>query len=156
MNGPTTGRGGPWVVAQFALMAVIAAAAALGPRWPVALRTWLVVVGIVLISGGVILAVWSARTLGRSLTPYPRPLPGGVLVATGPFSVVRHPIYTGGLALFVGVSLVSGPVALAPTAALAVLWALKSGVEERHLRARFAEYEEYSRRVRWRLVPGVY
>jgi len=150
------GRGGGWVVAQFALMAVIVAAAGLGPRWPEAARTWLVAVGVPLILAGGAFAVWAARTLGRSLTPFPRPVDVGSLVERGPFRIVRHPIYTGGMMLFAGLSLAAGPVPLALTGALAVLWGLKARVEERHLQVRFPAYAGYAKRVRWRLVPRVY
>ena len=57
---------------------------------------------------GVAFAVWAGRTLGRSLTPFPRPVGAG-LVTRGPFAIVRHPIYTGGLAFFVGYSAVREP-----------------------------------------------
>ncbi len=149
-------RGGGWVVAQFALMAVIVAAVVLGPRWPEGAQTWFVAVGVALILAGGAFAVWAARTLGRSLTPFPKPADVGSLVERGPFCIVRHPIYTGGMMLFVGLSLAAGPVPLALTGALAILWALKAGVEERHLQVRYPAYAGYAKRVRWRLVPRIY
>ena len=45
---------------------------------------------------------------------------------------------------------------LAATLALALLWAAKARVEERHLSDRFPAYAEYRRRVRKRLLPLVY
>lgn len=150
------GRGGGWVVAQFALIAVIVAVAALGPRWPEPARTVLTVAGILLAVGGGALAVWAARTLGRSLTPFPRPARGGTLVEAGPFRVVRHPVYTGGALFLAGCSLLAGPVTLALTGVLVVLWALKAGVEERYLVSHYPGYASYAARVRYRLVPGVY
>jgi cystathionine beta-lyase/cystathionine gamma-synthase len=73
-----------------------------------------------------------------------------------PYSVVRHPIYSGGILVFTGISLALSPWALAGTAALAVLWALKARVEERFLAATYPGYEDYSTHVRYRLVPFVY
>jgi protein-S-isoprenylcysteine O-methyltransferase Ste14 len=155
---PTEGvsRGGGWVAAQFVLMAAIVAGGLAGPSWPGGASATLLLVGAATTVGGAALAVWSARALGRALTPFPRPAAGGELAEGGPYRVVRHPIYSGGLAFFLGISLWLGPVALACTGALAVLWALKAGVEERHLRTAYPGYAEYAARVTSRIVPFVY
>ena len=108
-----------------------------------------------LAAAGILFAVWAGRTLGRSLTPFPKPVPAG-LVTTGPFALVRHPIYTGGIGFFVGYSLLTSAAALVLTACLSVLWALKLRVEERLLARVYADYPTYCRRVRRRLVPFVY
>ncbi len=146
-------RGGGWVVAQFVLIALIVSALWLPPH--VHSRT-LHVLGVVAGAAGIALAAWAARTLGRSLTPFPRPLPDSMLATSGPYGLVRHPIYLGGLFFFVGLSLLFSWPALALSGVLAVLWGAKTRVEEAHLTARFPEYEEYRRRVRRRLVPFVY
>lgn len=153
---PARSRGGGWVVAQFVLIAAVFAAALAPPDWPAAARGPLTLAGCALALGGGALAVWSARSLGPALTPFPVPSAQGALVETGPYRLLRHPIYAGCLLFFLGWSLVAGAVALVLTAALGVLWALKARAEERHLRERFPAYDEYSLRVRRRLVPGVY
>ena len=149
-----TGRGGGWVVAQFALMALAFAAALVPPDWPDSTRGALSAIGALIALGGGILAVVAGRSLGRGLTPFPRPVDGAPLADRGPYSIVRHPIYTGGLLFFLGWSLYAGPVALAVTVALAALWVGKIAVEERHLRAAYPGYADYAARVRWRLFPG--
>ena len=100
-------------------------------------------------------AVWAARTLGRSLTPFPKPTAAG-LVTGGPFAVVRHPMYAGGLAVFLGFSLLASVAALALTVALAFLWAGKLRFEERLLVAVYGDYPAYRERVTRRLIPYVY
>ena len=150
-----TGRGSGWVVAQFVLMAAIVASGALPPDWPGSLSRARAVFGILLIAGGVGFGFWAGRTLGRSLTPFPRPNAAG-LVTTGPFAVVRHPIYLGGLGVFVGYSLLTSVLALVLTLALLALWASKVRVEERLLAQSYDEYETYRQRVRRRLLPFVY
>lgn len=149
-------RGTGWVVAQFALIALCLGAVLVPPDWPSGARTTLAVAGGLVALAGLLVAIAAARTLGRGLTPFPRPVEGAPLAAAGPYRVVRHPIYAGGLLFFVGWSLFAGPVALALTGALALLWAGKTAVEERHLRAAYPGYEAYASRVRFRLVPGVY
>ena len=152
----SAGRGGGWVWAQFALIVAIMAAVALPADWPAAVAGTLSAVGAILAFAGGALAVWAARSLGRALTPFPHPADAGELVEGGPFRWVRHPIYSGGLAFFIGWSLFAGPVALALTAVLGVLWVLKARLEERYLASRYPSYAAYSHRVRSRLLPGVY
>ncbi len=109
--------------------------------------------GIPVALAGLGLAVWAGRTLGSSLTPYPRPRRDGELVTGGPYRLARHPIYGGGLLLFLGYGLLASVPATAGALVLGGLWWAKSGVEERHLAARFDGYAEYRRRVRGRLLP---
>ena len=150
-----TGRGTGWVVAQFVLMVAVVGAGFVPPDWPQGAQRALSAVGAVLALAGVGFAVWAGRTLGRSLTPFPKPVAAG-LVTHGPFAIVRHPIYTGGLGLFVGYSLFTGIPALALTGVLGLLWAGKLRVEERLLTAVYDGYPAYQARVRWRLVPLLY
>jgi len=147
------GRGVGWVLAQSVLL-VLAAALCIfaGDSPPRAVR----IAGAVLAVAGVAVAAWAVVALGSSLTPFPRPKPEGELVTTGPFAFVRHPLYTGALLLVAGVSLAYSWWALLATGALAVLWALKASVEERHLARAFPTYAAYRRDVRARFVPRVY
>lgn len=144
-------RGGRWVVAQFALMVVALVLSVLPPDWP----GWIRAAGAPIALAGLAGMVWSVRTLGHSLTPYPRPLDDAVLVETGPYRLVRHPIYGAGTLLFVGAALVASVPATIATLVLPLLWWFKARVEERHLAERFPAYADYRRRVRRRLIPYV-
>ena len=150
-----TGRGTGWVVGQFALMGAIMAAGFVPPDWPEAARPVLSSVGAVLALAGAAVAVWASRLLGRSFTPYPKPVEEG-LVTKGPFGVVRHPVYAGGLVLFTGYALFASVPALILTICLGVLWARKARLEERLLAEAYDGYAVYRRRVRWRLIPLLY
>ena len=136
----------PWVQAQLLLFALSGAA---GPVLGGAASRLVRLAGMVLLLAGLGLAGWSARTLGRALTPEPEPLPDTQLVQTGPYAIVRHPIYTGVIAAIVGWTLIwsTGILALAVAIVLAAFFTAKAGVEERWLRVRFPEYAEYARRV---------
>jgi len=145
-----TGRGGGWVVAQFVLIGAILIAVVVPPDWPDGGRIVRWLAAAVLAVAGVAVCVSAGRVLGRGLTPFPRPVEGAPLAETGPYDVVRHPFYTGALLLFLGWSLVAGPVALVLTIALAGLWVGKARVEEGHLRQAYPGYAAYAARVRWR------
>ena len=144
------------MVLQFVLMAVVLALGVLAPGWPEDARWWLKVLGAVVAVAGAAVVAAAVRTLGSGLTPFPRPASGGALVETGPYAVVRHPVYSGGVLVFGGIALALSPWALVGVAALAVTWMLKSRVEERFLADRYPGYADYCERTRWRLVPFVY
>jgi protein-S-isoprenylcysteine O-methyltransferase Ste14 len=138
------------VLLQFAVMALIAVGWLLPgrPRAQV-----LHVIGEALALLGLALFVWAYRTLGRSFTPFPVPRADGAFVDTGPFRLVRHPVYGGGLLLFTGLSLTLGLLGLVGTAVLALVWWRKSKLEEQVLAERFPEYAGYRQRVRRRFLP---
>ena len=127
-----------------------------GPGWPDSARWWLKGAGALIAIGGGVVIASAARALGSGLTPFPRPAEAGELVEHGPYGVVRHPIYSGGILFLAGISLALSWWALVGTAVLAVVWALKARVEERFLEERYPGYADYRRRVRYRLVPFVY
>lgn len=154
------GSRGEWfVAAQFALMCLVF----LGPRtvagrpaWPFPFPEASRIAGAVLILAGGVLLVAGGLRLGPALTPLPYPKEGAPLVETGPFALVRHPMYSGGLLLALGWALmVQGWLTLGYVLALFVLLDLKSRREERWLAERFPEYSSYQRRVR-KLIPFIY
>jgi protein-S-isoprenylcysteine O-methyltransferase Ste14 len=134
-------RGELWVVAQLLLFLAIAASWFFGPG--------VTRLGFLVAVLGVALAVWAGRTMGRSLSPFPRPPRDAELVDRGPYRFVRHPIYVGGTLFFAGLSLVFSVYGLALTVVLAAFWLAKSRLEERHLAERFPEYADYRRRTRF-------
>jgi protein-S-isoprenylcysteine O-methyltransferase Ste14 len=82
---------------------------------------------------------------------------GQTVVSTGPYAIVRHPMYAGGLLLVVGMPLALGSYwGLLPIGAMmpVLLWRLFD--EERFLARKLPGYTEYCARVRWRLIPGVF
>jgi protein-S-isoprenylcysteine O-methyltransferase Ste14 len=82
---------------------------------------------------------------------------GQTVVTTGPYAIVRHPMYAGAGVLFFAIPMLLGSgwgVALAP--AWYLLLALRIPLEERVLRENLAGYDDYAQRVRWRLVPGIW
>ena len=155
---PTLGRRGEgWFALQLVLLAaVLLTGIFLGPNWAGAVRFASAVAGLVLIGGGVGLAVLGTRDLGPSLSPMPRPNDDAVLVETGVYRRIRHPIYLGVAAAAIGWALLTASVvALALAVALALLLDLKARREEAWLSGRYSEYEAYRRRTH-RFIPGAY
>lgn len=154
------GTRGEWlVVGQIVLIGLVF----LGPRTVFGKPTWAfpfpeacaVLGGVLMLCGGA-LGVAGFFSLGRRLTPLPYPKDGASLVQTGAFAIVRHPIYSGGLALGLGFAMhVQGWMTLGYVAALFVLLDVKSRREETWLAEKFPEYAPYRQRVR-KLIPFIY
>jgi len=82
---------------------------------------------------------------------------GQVVITTGPYAIVRHPMYFGALFYFAGTSLVLGSWwGLATVPIFALLLGIRIGIEERTLRLGLEGYDDYTRRVRWRLIPLIW
>jgi protein-S-isoprenylcysteine O-methyltransferase Ste14 len=79
------------------------------------------------------------------------------VISTGLYGVVRHPMYTFALIMIVGMPLALdsywGLITVVP--AVAVL-AFRTVDEEKMLRQELAGYDEYTHKVHYRLVPGVW
>jgi protein-S-isoprenylcysteine O-methyltransferase Ste14 len=80
------------------------------------------------------------------------------IVAEGPYSRARHPMYLGLIGMYFGAALAWGIVwILLPAFAVSLLTVLTAIVEEQSLLERFPrEYAEYMKAVRWRLIPGLF
>jgi protein-S-isoprenylcysteine O-methyltransferase Ste14 len=90
------------------------------------------------------------------LTPLPYPKEGATLIQTGPYAVVRHPMYGGGLVLAFGWALlVHSWLTVGYVIVLFVFLDLKSRREESWLKEKFPAYGDYQQRVR-KLIPFVY
>ena len=82
---------------------------------------------------------------------------GQTVIATGPYAIVRHPLYFGALVYIAATSLVLGSWwGLTTVPILALLLAIRIGIEEKTLRMGLEGYDDYARRVRWRLVPRIW
>jgi protein-S-isoprenylcysteine O-methyltransferase Ste14 len=117
---------------------------------------WVVIAGDCLIAGGYLMVFFVFRE--NAFTSSTVEIQEGQrVVSTGPYALVRHPMYSGGLVLLVGVPLALGSwwatLLLIPFAAL-IVWRLVA--EEKFLLERLPGYALYRETVRWRLVPGVW
>jgi protein-S-isoprenylcysteine O-methyltransferase Ste14 len=82
---------------------------------------------------------------------------GQRIVTTGPYGIVRHPMYGGAVLFLLGTPLLLGSsygLVFAPL--LVILLAVRSVFEERVLAERFPEYAAYAEKVRYRFVPFIW
>ena len=133
---------GVFVAVQFALLILIvvlpAGDASTNPTWLVNTATVLQWLGIAVLVVGLI-------NLGRSLTPLPSPVPHGELRTGGLYRLLRHPIYSGILALTVGITIRStNRAVVAATIVLTGWFMVKARWEERLLSARYPGYAAYA------------
>jgi protein-S-isoprenylcysteine O-methyltransferase Ste14 len=78
-------------------------------------------------------------------------------ITTGPYQYVRHPMYTGGLLLFLGTPLLLGSwYGLLLYLVLIPVVAMRAIPEERVLRAELPGYATYMAQVKYRLIPHVW
>lgn len=102
-----------------------------------------------LTAGGLLFAVWARRHLGRNWSGTVTIKQGHELITSGPYAIVRHPIYSGLLLAIVGTALARGGWSgiLAVALAFFAFWR-KSRVEERWMQEEFGEaYQTYRHRV---------
>lgn len=82
---------------------------------------------------------------------------GQHVVSTGPYAIVRHPMYAGATLYLLGTPLLLGSwYGLAALPLLLAALCLRIRIEEATLREGLAGYGAYAARVRWRVVPGVW
>jgi len=82
---------------------------------------------------------------------------GHRVIDAGPYTIIRHPGYVSACILFVGMPLALGSLwALIPAVLSCLLLLLRTIWDDRTLRDELAGYEEYTQRVRYRLIPGVW
>ena len=119
---------------------------------------WAVAAGYALVMMGIAVTAWA-----QAVNPFFEP---GVriqserhqrVVDTGPYRFVRHPGYVSAILLFGGMPLALGSFwAFVPAAIATTLLTLRTAWEDRLLRAELPGYPDYARRVRSRLVPGIW
>ena len=79
------------------------------------------------------------------------------VISTGPYALVRHPMYASIMLFFIGVPLTLGSWwGLAFVPVFFVMFAARTRIEERTLVAGLPDYADYAMRVRYRLVPGLW
>ena len=121
------------------------------------LNAFALAVGVAISLLGLALAIWARRILGKHWSGRITIKVDHELIRTGAYKLIRHPIYTGILAMYTGTAIVSGScLALLALAMALFAYARKIRLEEANLRKAFGSvYETYSRES-YALLPGLY
>jgi protein-S-isoprenylcysteine O-methyltransferase Ste14 len=119
----------------------------LGPEW-----IW---PGLLLHAVGTSIGTWAAVT-----NPYLKctvETRGHSVVATGPYRILRHPMYASRIASFLGWPLILGSLwSYLPVCAIITLFFYRTTHEDQVLRDELAGYQEYCEQTPYRLLPGTW
>jgi protein-S-isoprenylcysteine O-methyltransferase Ste14 len=161
-----TVRSQPTSARMFHLALILLGFSMIGTEWirggwlsmrfaPVA--DWVEIAGLALTVAGCLFAIWARLTLGSNWSGKATVKAGHELVASGPYALARHPIYTGMVLGAAGTALAGGEWRCVVGVALILLAVMvKMNMEERLMMQTFPDqYPEYRRRVK-ALIPGVF
>jgi protein-S-isoprenylcysteine O-methyltransferase Ste14 len=119
---------------------------------------WVCVLGYVLYLAGMGIVTW-AVAVNKFFEPVVRIQTerGHKVIDAGPYAIVRHPGYVAFIPVSVGTALCLGSVwALIPAGLVSWLLILRTSWEDQTLQAELPGYKQYTQRVRYKLVPGVW
>jgi protein-S-isoprenylcysteine O-methyltransferase Ste14 len=126
--------------------------------WSPVFPLWLNVLGLILVSLGYAFAAWAfAENRFFFSTVRIQADRGHVVCDSGPYRMVRHPGYAGNIPPLLGIALALGSVWTLVSAAVAlIITVLRTALEDQTLQEELPGYRDYARRVRYRLIPGIY
>ena len=126
-------------------------------RWAIShMPLALIVVGAILIPAG-LYVVWLTFRENSFASTVVKIQEGQTVITTGPYGIVRHPMYAGGALYMIGMPLLLGSwIGLACLPVLVGGLMTRIPLEERTLREGLVGYDDYAARVRYRLVPGLW
>lgn len=127
-------------------------------RWTPVFPLWLNILGFILIAVGYALAAW-ALVENRNYSSVVRIQEdrGHEVCDSGPYKIVRHPSYTGNMLSPLGIVLALDSLwTLIPVAVALIIAVVRTALEDKTLQEELPGYMDYTRRVRYRLIPGIY
>ena len=127
-------------------------------NWSAEFPLWLIVLGFILTSIGYAFAAWAlAENRFFSSVVRIQTDRGHVVCDSGPYRFVRHPGYAGNMLALFGIVLALGSVwTLIPAAVASIIAVIRTALEDQTLQEELPGYRDYTRRVRYRLIPGIY
>jgi len=127
-------------------------------NWSSEFPLWLIVIGFILISLGYAFAAWAlAENRFFSSVVRIQTDRGHVVCDSGPYRFVRHPGYAGNIPPLFGIVLALGSVwTLIPAAVALIIMVIRTVLEDQTLQEELPGYRDYTRRVSYRLIPGIY
>jgi protein-S-isoprenylcysteine O-methyltransferase Ste14 len=117
---------------------------------------WLTLLSQALLLGGILLIFWVMK-VNSFASRTVQVEAGQTVISSGPYRLVRHPMYSGGLVMYLSTPLALGSYVALPAFALFIpLIVFRLLNEEKVLRQELPGYAEYCLRTRFRLLPLVW
>ena len=126
--------------------------------WTESLPVFVYISGYIMYIFSILIFLWAAQ-VNRFFSSvvriqYDR---GHEVIQTGPYKYVRHPGYIGGILMAISTALVLGSLwALIPAGIVSILLIIRTYLEDTTLQKELAGYVLYTKKVRFRLLPGVW
>jgi len=118
--------------------------------------SWLSIVGnfLIIVSLWMVYLVFKENSFASSTVEIAK---DQKVISTGPYAIVRNPMYASAAVYFIGMSLALGSywgLIASVLTILGLVWRLFD--EEKFLAKNLLGYTEYCAKVRWHLIPGVF
>lgn len=126
--------------------------------WTPDLPDYLQIIALCVIFLGTMVSTW-AMVVNRFFSSHVRIQTdrGHTVISAGPYRVVRHPGYAGGIFAWIATPVFfSSYWVVIPTVAVILLTIIRTALEDRTLKEELPGYREYTERVRYRLLPGIW
>jgi protein-S-isoprenylcysteine O-methyltransferase Ste14 len=146
------------LIVYLPLLAMVIAVLNLRFAWMPQIPLWLQLLGLAGMTLGMVFSSW-AMVANRFFAALVRIQTdrGHTVVMAGPYRIIRHPGYAGGILADLSFPFLLGSVwALIPIAIVLALIIVRTSLEDRALQAELSGYREYAARVRYRLLPGIW
>lgn len=119
---------------------------------------WACLIGYALLLAGLGIITW-AEAVNRffEVTVRIQTDRGHEVIETGPYAIVRHPGYVGGILHGIGIALSLGSLwALIPAGVASIVLIVRTGWEDQTLQEELTGYREYAAKVPYRMLPGIW
>jgi protein-S-isoprenylcysteine O-methyltransferase Ste14 len=117
---------------------------------------WLIIVGdiLIILSMWMVYRVFKANSFGSATVEISKEQK---VISTGPYAIVRNPMYSCAIVYFIGMSLALGSYwGIVPSGLVALGFVWRLFDEEKFLAENLYGYREYCAKVRWHLIPGIF
>jgi len=127
-------------------------------HWTPDLPLWLRILAAIFLIGSMAVNTWAVKTNRfYSSTVRIQTERGHQVIDSGPYAIIRHPTYAMAHIIHIGLSLMLGSYwALVPTLVGSIGLIVRTALEDKTLQSKLTGYAEYSQRVRYRMIPGIW
>jgi len=140
------------------LLVIVVAGLDMRFGWSPQIPIWVQAVTMMLVTIGYGVAAW-AMSVNRFFSGVVRVQKdrGHTVVEDGPYRYVRHPAYATGIIIYPATALALGSLwALVPAFLMVCVAVVRTALEDRTLQDELDGYRDYSEKVRYRLLPGIW